>query len=790
MNKKILKILSAVLAAAVAVCGAAGCTRTDADCEHDVSKWITVTEPTCTETGVEEGICALCGETLYRDIEIDSEAHSYGDWVISSTPTESRMGSAKKTCTACGNELVVALPVLSSNLYTTSIVTRPSATADGVRSYSYYHELGNIEFTTKISSSGITSVMDAVDVACDDISHDAVRSGTGTVANAYYESGRTATSSTSYPFSYEYGENYTHIDDTSSDGKERWYGIDEDGEVYGYRSDYGGTPFDETERVSGAENYIYGYRYIFVYATYVGTYYGTEYFISGLYNTAKLDENGDFEEKVTEYASGDTEYTFSYGARSSGSTYFSQIKVTFTLSSEYTIKTLTAECTTYVNNSDDDSTTWKINDDGYAVVTAATGMRYVSTFTVTQTTKTEDPVEPVNPYTAETMRISSYDIIYNNNIDSSGKYVGDGTVVGDDIITITAREATQSTYTYKDSDSDVGDSGTVTATVNHFYLTNVLPSTMADSVADDLTFYYREYSGSTYVDYEISSTTATDGSSSVGVACTFNSSDNSFFILSKISGYVDIVLKTHNTEKIIHFYVTPIAPTTLYPMIYAYSTSGYTWGSTYQTAVSGTVYAGQNLYFSSDVPDTEVKFADAEYTVSVTSAVDSNGYTISSEYYTLVSQYDVDFTFNGQSMSYFNAAKAGTYTLTLVSVRDSSITSTITVTVNEVPDNTKLFSGSYTAKLSYSPKGNVTVTFTTEGSGVYYASIVSADGTEVLKCTYDGATLTTEHYSGTDSGFTLTFNEAYDLVISHSTGYIDDELGTDIMETVILTKSS
>ncbi len=770
----------------MAAAGLSGC----AEHEHDISKWTVETEATCTEEGVEVGICATCGEKVYRSISIDEENHDYGDWEITSMPTESKAGTATKVCkNDSSHNLLVSLPALTDSIYTTAVVTRPTATESGVRSYSYPHELGNIEFTVEISNTGITSVRDAVEVSCDSVSHGLVRSGTGTVTNAYYEAGRTASTSSTYAYSYEYGENYTHIDDTASDAKERWYGIDSDGNIYGYRSDSGGTPFEETKTTTGAQEYINGYRYIFTYASYVGTFYGTENFILGLYTSAKQNDNGDFEE--TYYtSSGDTIYTFSYGKYETIGTdsgHFSQISVTFTLTSEYTVKSFTATCTTYINRAgtdDDDAVqTWQIGEDGYAEVTAPTGMRYVSTYTATQVTKTEDPTEPVNPYDADSMRISSFDVIYNDTIDSNGNYVAANDVVIDDdtIITITANQATRASYNGT-LNEDTGDTSYEYA--NAFRIENVLPSGMADNIADDLTFYYRQYSGSTYVDYEI--TYQTGGYTSVGIACRLDSATNSFFITSNISGYVDIVLKTYRTETVIHLYVTPIAPSTLYPMIYKYSTSGYEWSSSYTTSVSASVYAGQNLYFSSEVPSAEAKYADNAYTATVTSALDADGNVISSEYYTLT----VDDIFNSQSMSSFKALKTGTYEITLVSVRDSSIVSVIYVEVTDIPDASNLFSGTYYTSLTYSPKGTVSITFEAgEEDGVYYATVTTAGTVEVLKCYYDGMSLTSEHYSGAENSFTLSLNDAYDLVISHPTGFPDDD-GSDLLETKILSKLS
>ena len=77
------------------------CGKTDGEpLGHTVDEWVTLKAPTCTECGKEEGVCAVCGAEVSR--EIDKAAHAPGDWIIAEMPTKYADGTRVKLCAACG----------------------------------------------------------------------------------------------------------------------------------------------------------------------------------------------------------------------------------------------------------------------------------------------------------------------------------------------------------------------------------------------------------------------------------------------------------------------------------------------------------------------------------------------------------------------------------------------------------------------------------------------------------------------------------------------------------------
>ena len=67
---------------------------------HTVDEWVTLKASTCTECGKEEGVCAVCGAEVSR--EISKAAHAPGDWIIAEMPTKYADGTRVKLCAACG----------------------------------------------------------------------------------------------------------------------------------------------------------------------------------------------------------------------------------------------------------------------------------------------------------------------------------------------------------------------------------------------------------------------------------------------------------------------------------------------------------------------------------------------------------------------------------------------------------------------------------------------------------------------------------------------------------------
>ena len=111
-RKKILTAISSLmLAAAVSATALAGCRS---KCEH-AYRWTTEKESTCTETGLERGVCGICGDYTTRKINVNPDNHDFGEWEIT-PPSESGDGLATKICARnASHKEEVILPTLTSN---------------------------------------------------------------------------------------------------------------------------------------------------------------------------------------------------------------------------------------------------------------------------------------------------------------------------------------------------------------------------------------------------------------------------------------------------------------------------------------------------------------------------------------------------------------------------------------------------------------------------------------------------------------------------------------------------
>lgn len=70
---------------------------------HQVSEWTEQTPSTCTEAGMETGVCTMCGQTVEQELPLAD--HTPGEWQVKTEPTASAPGVRVKTCTVCGAEV-------------------------------------------------------------------------------------------------------------------------------------------------------------------------------------------------------------------------------------------------------------------------------------------------------------------------------------------------------------------------------------------------------------------------------------------------------------------------------------------------------------------------------------------------------------------------------------------------------------------------------------------------------------------------------------------------------------
>ena len=108
MKHSIKRILSLVLTLAMVLsCVPAQAFATEG-CDHSYE--VTVTEPTCTEDGIIDFVCSLCGDS-YSEPGVAAEGHDYQETErIEAACTED--GSVTYECTVCGDAVEDVLPAV------------------------------------------------------------------------------------------------------------------------------------------------------------------------------------------------------------------------------------------------------------------------------------------------------------------------------------------------------------------------------------------------------------------------------------------------------------------------------------------------------------------------------------------------------------------------------------------------------------------------------------------------------------------------------------------------------
>ncbi len=788
--KKIWNVLLAtVLGASMLL--PVGCGDEETVCKHNVGTWEVTREATCSQAGERSGICGECLQTVKQSIAIDPNAHVYGDWAVQA-PTESAVGSAKKTCSACSDVLTQTLPVVSDPSYESSITLRPTPKNDGERTYVLEHTAGDIQFVKPVLRTGIEEVRDAVELGVAEESRALIRRAEGTRGWVYYD-GTSSTPTTTPPRSaqsYEFGDRYTYIVD-GADKCERWYYYDDEGELVGLSNFDDGNGSDgkiiDDLKGSGNKRYINGSRFYVEYDTSIGEFYGVEDFVEGLYRRARENVNGDFAESIDKSNPDNPVYSFTFGnLRNSGndSGYFSVYNVQFTLSSEYTVDSLDVSVVTYVNNfaQTPPVRTWALNEEGYAELLPGVetgGTRYHTTINFTQTKKAEGDIVPTHTHTPEKMYVNSYEL----------EYCGT-TVNKNDVIRFSANQTTGYVFIIKKVYPETALS-TYGFDAFNFYLR----TTDKDGKTVEQLLNYE-----TKLDYGISIDTQsqTEGESEV----------LTFAVNSSLSGDQDIVIRTLQTERVVHCNISSTPPNALYPAVYEYKNTTevkgeYVWvePQSNETALEKQVYVNQPFYFTANAPAEQQSYASIAHEIFIGGAL-ANGQLIgATNIDQLVGEEIVrDSRFSatamgGRPVTQFVTDTAGTYVITLRSTMNEEKMCQIKLRVIAAPSFALLTGLTYYSELEENMVTDVAVSFTDcqeikEGETVVgytvTATVTIKDGVEQLTCTYDLAegSLTSVHSGGVEFGFTLAINEAYDFELSHYSKKFKE------WETVVLQKDA
>ena len=96
---------------------------------HSVTTWTVTTQPTCTKEGVEEGKCAVCGETQTRAVA--AAGHEWSAWKTVREATEDAEGQQERTCAVCGETQTRAVQY-DGTMPETGVFTLPTALLAGL----------------------------------------------------------------------------------------------------------------------------------------------------------------------------------------------------------------------------------------------------------------------------------------------------------------------------------------------------------------------------------------------------------------------------------------------------------------------------------------------------------------------------------------------------------------------------------------------------------------------------------------------------------------------------------
>lgn len=750
-KSKLFRILSVSLGLLFVSAGTAACSK---ECDH-VIKYKVKTPATCMSEGVEEGLCNLCGYVETRAIPVDDNAHGYGDWQVKA-PTSGTEGTATKICSYnTAHVLTQALPVLTvtGEGYTSvKKIKDPTAFEKGEMEYTLAHEAGDIVFRVATEETGVVSVADAVEAAL--MHKSQVRRGTGQVSSAL---GRFPL----HNFSYEFGDNYAHINDLEHDYRERWYSI-EDGEFYGAMLECGNSPKDNHGNLilgedgkpidavlktdtAGTQPYLDGYRFQIAYGG--GDfkwYYGAEDLVKGLYDFEKRNANRDFKEEIAKEG-GETVYKYSYSYYNRGQ-YFLVLDMRFTLSDTYALKTVEFHCKQYTRNGG--SFTIPENEDEISELIDPNGENFEAYISYDQTLISELSEEeaanvPVNPYGKDSRKIKSFVIRY--GLDEADENTA---------VSIPANERVDLT------------------------IAKIEPAGMADLTLDPIKKIYLVLNGR---DFELNSGTM----NSRGLIAYWGGLNDKtrITVKSQLAGELTLAVVTEGGyRKVFKLDVEPAAPTSLTASAYIKNATGGEW---VDGARNATVYTGQSLLLRVLPTPAESRYVDT--TVTLSAAQGASFSTVE---------------FEGNNVYRFVATQAGTYTVTMTSVKNSSVKAIITVNVSAAPTPAEIFTGKYEANVRDAVAvGTITLEITPESSdgttGTMKLTFVD-NSTQVLSYVYTPnaekptfvGTLETQYKSGAKNNSFVSINEAYGLDFTYETKFKDpDNEGKFIMKTVTFVRA-
>ncbi len=100
-------------------------------CNHQWTEWTVHDEATCTNSGMMERSCPVCGIGEAKDIP--AKGHSYGDWKVTRQATCTAEGQKERTCKTCGHTDTQSIEKKAHNYTDWTLTKQATCTSEGER---------------------------------------------------------------------------------------------------------------------------------------------------------------------------------------------------------------------------------------------------------------------------------------------------------------------------------------------------------------------------------------------------------------------------------------------------------------------------------------------------------------------------------------------------------------------------------------------------------------------------------------------------------------------------------
>ena len=683
-------------------------------CGND--EWTVTTPPTCETDGVETN-----GKVTRP---IPATGHDYGDWTVTLMPKENIAGSIQRVCI---NDLshveTMALPPYSQTDKYKSVEDKGTVIscvfdADGKDvAFDVTLEL-DTDLGVKLARRNMYKVTD------------------GTVE---YIKKMGANDEAASEISFAYGDDYLEIHDegniTSYDGDVSMYISrmrEEGGEAsYFFPFEVGNDILNGVDSLDLDLDKFFekGIPYSLLYAehplTQGITFYGAGDLINTLYTIGKADANGDFKvEEIVDSGDGKKTFAFSFGYKGESygqdkEGYFRNYTVSFDLDENYVLVGASISNVGYSRG----ATGYTVDAvTGHASVGAGAIPLYYQNIIINHNNGLEK--KPENKYKYEDFIIQSFDVTKGGEKLESGATLD---MTAAQPITLKLENVNPEEYNTNFDGVElylVKDDGTLEK-CNFMY----------DSDDWHIKVNYAERDPLTGV---------------ISRTLTIN---------PYIAGEQTLLIRTRDLEFTLNLNIATIAPGRDNFNLRVYSFDDVTEEVTWESLTTQEIYVGQPLKFTATVA--HPAYEESNYTVSVkneagedvTSACITKGYA------------------DGVEVDIFNAEEAGSYTVTLKNVKNTSRTITIDITVKEAPSVADILKGNYE-----NTDNEVAVAFTPaeEGATSGAAEIVLGSGDAAVTTTVNyvfnnaNKTIDVTYVSGAnDYEYSLELTESYELLLKY-----------------------